>query len=177
MRVILAIVMAAMLTAAPANPPITARHVASYQAWAIWVVPRYHGLVNSEVAQWVGLQFSDLCQAGIASTMLPGGQVQTSLIAQDWPHPFAAVVGPRQGDMIIAFVGKVGTVNEARVTDLTTGQTLAVPCASEGGAGWPLAEWASEYNPGQPHLLPVGGTRWIEQGWSDRDRWHSRVFN
>lgn len=144
--------------------------VPTYQAWAIWQVPAYAGPAGAEVAQWVGVQFDDLCQAGIASTMLPDHQVQTSLIAQDWPAPFAAAPGPRAGDLIFALVGKVGTVNEARVVDLTTGQTLSVPCSSEGGAGWPLAEWQTEVNAGAPTLVPVGGTRWLEQGYTAQGR-------
>ena len=172
---------ASLLLAAPVaasgNPLIggTIRHVATYQAWGMFVVPAYQGGPNAEIAQWVGVESADLCQAGIASTMLPSGQVQTSLIAQDYPAPFRAVIGPQVGDLIVAIAGKVGQSNIARVTDLTTGQTLAVPCNSEEGAGWSMAEWMWEFNPGQPHLHVVGGVRWIEQGWSNADRYYTRV--
>ena len=172
---------ASLLLAAPVaasgNPLIggTIRYVATYQAWGMFVVPAYQGGPNAEIAQWVGVESGDLCQAGIASTMLPSGQVQTSLIAQDYPAPFRAVIGPQVGDLIVAIAGKVGAVNIARVTDLTTGQSLAVPCNSEGGAGWSMAEWMWEFNPGQPHLHVAGGVRWIEQGWSNADRYYTRV--
>ena len=137
-----------------------------YGAWATWKVPSYQGKIRAEVAQWVGVQWSDLCQAGIASTVIAPGKVQTSLIAQDWPAPFRAVVGPKAGDTIWAFAGKSKEgKTEAIVVDETTGQRLSVSCNNEQGAGWPMAEWMIEFNKGQPRLQGAG--EWISQEWRD----------
>lgn len=140
-------------------------HTSTTLAWGMFVVPAFTGIPGSEVAEWVGVQFSDLCQAGIASTMIAPGVVQTSLIAQDWPAPFKATVGPSTGDLVFAAAGKLGSVYEALVVDLTTGQELSVGCESESGMGWPLAEWMNEYNNGQPHLKATAPEIWLERCW------------
>jgi len=93
-----------------------------------------------------GLKYSgNLCQAGTLDVEAESGQILEYLVAEDYPKPAmlsSFTISP--GDTIMALVGYLGGIPAAMVTDLTTGQSLAIGCSLPTGGGWDSAEWVME---------------------------------
>lgn len=153
-----------------AGSVLMAPHAAYRSVAATFRVPSYlPGVVGQTVALWVGLGGIDgtpgsptLAQAGVASTRLPNGTIQSSLIAQDWPRPWKARIGVNQGDEIAVYCGPVGGRWVARVVDETTGAALSVPVMAPRGGGWSTVEAVAEIRRGDRVLGWTGVCRFLD---------------